>query len=183
MRARRPVLHRLRPARGPPTTQGRRRSPCPRSSGPGTTPQCSAPTAGRSGRSRTGSRRTQRGPMRVAQRAEALQEAVRRDDDPAVALDRLDRRSRPTVRSPTPDPRSRSGPARARRRRPPPDRRAHAASDTGRGRAGSAPRHPGRPVVRNAALPFTPTTPLAAAEVAAGEGQDLAPAGHASARA
>ena len=63
---------------------------------------------------------------------------------PPLPWTRLDRRWRPAARLPRPGPRSRSGPARAHPRRPVRARRAHAASDTRRGRAGSAPRHPDR---------------------------------------
>ena len=116
--------------------------------------------------------------------AEALQEPVRRDDDPAIALDGLDRRSRPAVRPPTPGPRSRvrtSASAPSHASAGPPSSRRPAIRV--RGRAGSAPRHPGRRVVRNAALPLSADDAPRTAEIAAGEGEDLAPARQRSARA
>ena len=131
-------------ARGPRTTQGRHRSLCPRSSGPARRRCAPRPTAGRSARTRTGSRRTRAGSVRVAERAEALQEPVRRDDDPAVALDGS---IRIAANGPTPDAGS-SIAVRTSERTLACQRRtaeAHAATDRRRGRAGSAPRHPGRP--------------------------------------
>ena len=146
-----------RTARGPRTTQGRHRSPCPRSSGPARRRCAPRPTAGRSGRSRTGSRRTQAG-FHVSQSAQSpagTRPAGRRS---RRCPGRARSRSRPTVRSPTrildrgPHQRERTlaGQRRTAELTRPPIR-------VGVGQECASASRP--TLVRNAALPFTPTTP------------------------
>ena len=112
--------------------------------------------------------------MAVAQLAQAGEEAVGRDDDAAVALDRLDDDGRGgaepgrRVLEGVADQREGAVAGVSRRRR--------AASDTGTGRAGS-----GRPArsrrVAGSGLAVEPDDAAAATEVAAGERDDLAAAG------
>ena len=112
----------------------------------------------------------------VAQLAQPGQEPVRRDDDAAVALDRLDddgrdrADARRRVLQRVADERERAA------RRPP--RRARAASGTGTGRAGSGRRRR-RPTALAEPRPCrsSPMTPLRPPEVAAREGDDLVAAG------
>ena len=107
------------------------------------------------------SSKTSRTPWRVAQAAQPGEEAVGRDDDAAVALDRLDDDRRQAARCPTPGP---PAPARTSSSAAAP---ASGAAEPGGQRYGSGNGQemgfgiPRRRASRNADLPLSPTTPPA----------------------